>query len=789
MIKNYFKAAWRNMRHTPGISLVNIMGLGLGMAVAMIIAIWLKSEWSYNKSIPGYKNISRVMLTGTFSGEVSTDPTCSVPMAAELRTKYGADFKRVVLSTQSESHILAYGDKKITSAGSFVQEGYAELFSLQAISGSLQSANDPSFIFISESLARTLFGSTDIIGKPVKIDNRDYLRVAAVYKDLPDNFTYAKDLNYIAPWSYYASLNPGVEDRWNECRFLIFVQLQQQADNNNVSRKISGLLKPHLTDINPVVLLHPMSEWHLYETFKNGKNTGGRIQYVWMFALIGIFVLLLACINFMNLSTARSERRAKEIGVLKVIGSGKTDLVIRFLTEAVLTALLAFLLAILLVSVSLPLLSRLTDNRLLLPYRHFLFWIICVVFVLLTGIFAGLYPSFYLSSFKPARVLKGGFKAGSRSGMLRKTLVVTQFFASIFLIIATLIVLQQLNYTKNRPVGYSGKNLIIIPADHFNVEQRYGALKDELLKSGAAKTVALSSSPVNKLSLSNGGYTWEGMQSREGAIFGSVAVNEDFAPAVQWKFKEGRNFNKDLLTDSSGLIINEMAARYMGMQHPVGKIISYRGDQYRIIGVIKDAVMGSPFAAAVPTAFFLGRWFPMNSITIRLSSGLPVRKSLDRIKKVMEKFDAEVPFEYSFVDEQYARHFRSVETIGFLAGVFTLLAIVISCLGLYALAAFIAEQRTKEIGIRKVLGASVAGLWRLLSFEFIVLTGIAFLIAVPAVYWSMSQWLENYAYRTRISWQVFVTAGGIILPVTLLTVSFQAIKAATVNPVKSLRAE
>ncbi|HEX7757637.1 MAG TPA: ABC transporter permease [Niabella sp.] len=789
MFKNYFKTAWRNMRRTPGIALINIIGLGLGMAVAVVITVWLKAELSYNRSIPGYKNISQVMVTGTFSGEVSTDPTCSVPMAAALRTKYGSDFKRVVLTTQSESHILAYNDKKMIASGSFAENGYADLFSLQAIRGSLQSLNDPSSVFISESLARSLLGSIDVIGRSVKIDNRDYLKIAAVYKDVPANFSYAKDLDYIAPWNYYASLNPGVEERWNECRFLIFVQLPQQADNDKLSGKISGLLKPHLTDIDPVVLLHPMSKWHLYETFKNGKNTGGRIQYVWMFALIGFFVLLLACINFMNLSTARSERRAKEIGVLKVIGSGKADLVARFLTESVLTALMAFLLALLLVVISLPLFSRLTGSSLLLPYKNVLFWLICLLFLLLTGFCAGIYPSFYLSSFKPASVLKGNFKVGKGSGILRKILVVTQFSASIFLIIATLIVLQQLNHTRNRPLGYSGEKLINIPADHFDAERRYNALKAELLQSGAVTTVALSSSPVNKLSMSNGGYMWEGIPSREGAIFGSVAVNEDFAPTVQWKFKEGRNFSKELLTDSSGLIINEMAARYMGMPDAVGKIITFRNRKYQIIGVIEDAVMGSPFASSVPTAFFLGNWFPMNCITVRLSAGLPVTAALGRIKKVMEKFDKEVPFEYSFVDERYDRYFRSVETIGIIAGIFTALAIVISCLGLYALAAFVAEQRTKEVGIRKVLGASVIGLWRMLSFEFIVLTAIAFLIAVPVVYWSMDQWLENYAYRIAISWKVFAAAGGLIVVVTLLTVSYQAIKAAVTDPVKSLRSE
>ena len=787
MFKNYLKIAWRNIKRNPTVSLINIGGLALGMAVAMIIGLWIHEELSFNKNFPNYKNISQVMLTGTFSGEVSTDPTVSAPLAGEIRNQFVSDVKKVALTTREEKHVFNYGDKKLSASGNFAEEDFAKIFSLTAIEGSVNHLNDPSSVLISKSLAQSLFGNDEAVGKLIKIDNEDNLKVAGVYPDFPMNSALS-ELKYIASWNYYKSTHPGVEEDWNNCQFFMYVQLQDGINNDKVSNKIAGLMKEHLTDINPVLLLHPMSKWHLYESFKNGKNAGGQIQYVWMFGLIGIFVLLLACINFMNLSTAKSDKRSREVGILKAIGSNRNQLIYRFLGESLFTAAIAFIVSMVLLKLSLPWFNQLTNANMKIAGDQPIFWLICAAFVLFTGFVAGVYPAFYLSSFQPVKVLKGSSKAGRAAVLPRKILTVVQFFASIFLIISTLIVLQQLNYTRNRPLGYSNKGLINISVSTPEVSKHFTAIRNDLMASGAVANVAASSSPVNQLMLSRGGYEWAGKEPGPDAIFGTVAVTEDFAKTVQWKFKEGRNFSRNFMTDSSGVIINEMAARYMGVADPIGKNLSFNGKQYQIIGIINDAVMGSPFATTTPVAFFMGG-MPMNHITIKLSPTMSTQEALAKVKTIFGKYNSGAPFDYQFTNQQYAKQFRSVETTGTLAGIFSALAIFISCMGLYAMASFVAEQRTKEIGIRKILGASVSNLWRLLSVEFIVLTGIAFFIAVPVAYWTMSSWLENYNYRIKISWEVFALTGAIALLITLITVSFQAIKAAIANPVESLRSE
>ncbi len=787
MIKNYFKIAWRNMKRKPVISLINIGGLALGMAVALIIGLWIREELSFNKNFPNYNNLSQVMMTGTFSGEISTDPTVSPPLAGEIRNQFASDVKKVALTTREEREVFRYGDKKLSVSGKYVEEDFVEMFSFAAVAGSVNHLKDPSSVLISASLAESLFGNEEAISKLIKLDNGDNLKVAGVYRDFPAN-SFLSGLKYVASWNYYKSTHPGEGENWNNCRFLMYVQLQDGINNDVVSNKIAGIMKEHITDIDPVLLLHPISKWHLYESFKNGKNVGGQIQYVWMFGLIGMFVLLLACINFMNLSTAKSDKRSREVGILKAIGSSRKQLIYRFLGESLFTVAIAFIVSMVLVKLSLPSFNQLTGSNMQIAADQPIFWLTCAAFVLFTGFIAGVYPAFYLSSFQPVKVLKGSSKAGRAAVLPRKVLTVVQFFASIFLIIATLIVLQQLNYTKNRPLGYSNKGLINIPAGAPNVQKHLAVIKNDLMISGAVAEVAVSSSPVNQLKLSRGGYEWAGKDPGPGAIFGTVAITEDFAKTVQWKFKEGRNFSRDFMTDSSGVIINEMAARYMGMPDPVGKNLSFSGKQYQILGVINNAVMGSPFATSTPVAFFLGG-MPMNNITIRLSPNISTQDALAKVKAIFEKYNPDAPFDYQFTDQQYAKQFRSVETTGTLAGIFAALAIFISCIGLYAMASFVAEQRTKEIGIRKVLGASVSSLWRLLSGEFILLTSISFLIAVPLACWSMSLWLENYNYRIKISWEVFALTGVIAILITLITVSFQAIKAAVANPVKSLRSE
>ncbi|MFT4152489.1 ABC transporter permease [Parafilimonas sp.] len=775
------------MARNKAVTFINIAGLALGMAVSIIISLWIWRELSFDKNFAGYKTISQVMLTGTFSGEVSTDAGCPVPLAGELKNRFGSDFKQVALTSKTENHILVNGDAKLTADGVFAQPGFIDMLSVGAVKGSVKTLDDPSSIIISTSLAKSLFGNKDAVGKIIKTDNKDNLKIAGVYNDFPSNSSFA-DIKYIGSWSYFMPKNDEKNDAWNVCWYNLYVQLNNGVRNDDVLHKIAGLMSEHLTDIKPVLLLHPMEKWHLHSTFTNGVNTGGQVQYVWMFGLIGFFVLLLACINFMNLSTARSGKRAKEVGILKTIGSGRKQLVFRFLGESIITTIIAFIISILLVQMSLPWFNSFIRADITIPFNNIYCAIACIVFVLATGIAAGLYPAFYLSSFKPVKVLKGGFQAGRAAAALRKILVVVQFFTSIFLITATLIVLKQLNYARSRPLGYSANGLINIAIKTPELQTHYNAFRNDLLQSGAAVNVAASSAPVNQLKLSAGGYSWDGLDPDVQPVFGTVSVTEDFANTVQWRFIKGRNFSRSFITDSSGVILNRKALDYMGLQNVIGKQLDFRGNTFTILGVIDDAIMGSPFSSVIPTAFFLAQQ-PMSYITAKLSPSIGAQQALKKVETVFKQYSPAVPFDYSFVDEDYAKQFRSVETTGTLAAVFAVLAIIISGLGLYALASFMAEQRIKEIGIRKVLGASVAGLWKLLTGEFVLLNGIAFLLAVPVVWWSMHEWLNGYAYRTTISWQVFAFAAAITVVITLLTISFQAIKAAMANPVKSLRTE
>lgn len=786
MFKSNLKVIWRNMSRNKIITLINIVGLALGMAVTMIIILWVWRELSFNKSFANYKSISQVMITGTFSGEISTDPVCPVPLANELKTNFSSYFKEVALTSKPESHIL-YSNTKLSATGTFAQKGFVDMLPLTPIKGSLKTFDDPSSILISASLANSLFGNHDPVGKLLKIDNNNILKVAAVYDDFPTTTSF-NEIKYIVSWNYFIPSNDQINEEWNLSQFLIYVQLRDNVKNEDVSEKVAGILEEHAKDIKPVVILHPMEKWHLYETFQNGKNTGGQIHYVRMCGIAGLFVLLLACINFMNLSTAKSSKRAKEVGILKTIGSDRKQLMLRFLTESLITAIVAFAISLVLVKTSLRWFNDLTGNDMIIPFDKISFYIICTASVLFTAFVAGSYPALYLSSFKPIKVLKGGLKAGMGAPVLRKVLMVVQFFTSIFLIVTTLIVSKQINYARSRPIGYSVNGLISLAIKTPELLLHYSAFRNDLLASGAVVDVAASSSPANRLKLTTAGYSWQGKDPSNLAIFGTVSVTEDFAKTVQWHFKEGRSFSRDFRADSSGIILNEMALRYMGIERAIGKNIEYQGENYKILGVVEDPIMGSPFASIIPTAFFLARQ-PMEYITIKLSPTLITKDALRRVEAIFKHYSSEDPFDYSFIDQQYGKQFRLIETVGTLAGVFAVLAIFISSLGLYALATFIAEQRVKEIGIRKVLGASVAGLWVLITSEFLLLNIIAFILAIPPAWWIMKEWLNGYVFRTSISWSLFAITATITIAITLLTVSFHAIKAAVASPVNSLRSE
>jgi putative ABC transport system permease protein len=535
--------------------------------------------------------------------------------------------------------------------------------------------------------------------------------------------------------------------------------------------------------------LQPMDKWRLYSDFKNGKATGGRIQFVWLFSIIGVFVLLLACINFMNLSTARSEKRAKEVGIRKTVGSVRSQLIAQFLSESVLVAFISFILSIILVISLMPLFNKLSDKHIELPWSNPVFWALTLVFTFLTGIISGSYPAFYLSKFEPIKVLKGTFRVGRFASLPRKVLVVVQFTFSIALIIGTIVVFKQIQFAKNRPFNYDSEGLISINMSTPDLYGHYDALRNDLLATGVVRNMAESSSPTTGLYSNQIGFTWEGKNPNTLPAFGVIWATTEFGKTIGWKIKEGRDFSKDFATDSMGMILNEAAVKQIGMkQDIVGQNIQFNDKKFKVVGVIKDMIMESPYRPVTPTVFM---YDPnnVNIVTVAIKEGVPVKEALTKIEKIFKKYSPSAPFEYTFNDEDYAKKFADEQRVGNLATFFTILAIFISCLGLFGLASFVAEQRKKEIGVRKVLGASVFSLWQMLSKEFALLVIISCFIAIPLAWYYLNNWLQQYSYRTTISFWIFIFSGLGALAVTVITVSFQAIKAAIANPVKSLRTE
>ena len=793
MIKNYFKIAWRNLIKNKATSLINIGGLAVGMAVAILIGLWIWDELSFDKSHRNYDHIAQVMQNETFNGTVNTGTAVSLPFDAELRKSYGSDFKHIALSSWTEKHIFSAGDKNISFSGNFMGDEAPEIFSLNMLAGNSKGLKDRSSILISQAIAKALFGDTNPINKIIRLDNKDVFKVSGVYEDLPANTT-LHDVAFIGSWEYYINVpdNRRSPTDWGDNSLFLYVQMADNADMAKVSAKIRDikLNKMSREDLkfNPRVFLQPMCKWHLYSEFKNGVNTGGAIQYVWLFGIIGTFVLLLACINFMNLSTARSEKRAKEVGIRKAVGSVRKQLIGQFFCESFLIAFLAFTLSLLLVWISLPWFNDVANKQLTILWRNPLFWAASIGVTFLTGIIAGSYPALYLSSFNPVSVLKGSFKAGRFASMPRKVLVVIQFTVSVILIIGTIIVFKQVQFAKNRPVGYSRAGLINIEVTNDDLHKHFTVLRSDLISSGAVVDIAESSSPTTGVYNNRGDVTWKQKDPSMTSFFGNINVTSEYGKTVGWQFTDGRDFNSSIIADSSAIVLNQSAVKYMNLKNPVGEIVHIGKKDMTVIGVIKDMVMESPYDPVKQTIFRIGRG-ALDNVIIRINPQISAHEALNKISAVCKTYSPSVPFSYKFADDDYARKFASEERIGKLANSFALLAIFISCIGMFGMASYMAEQRVKEIGVRKVLGASVFGLWRLMSKEFVVLVIIALLIAVPVAYNFMNSWLQHYAYRTGLSWWVFVLTALGAIAITLLTVSYQSVKAALANPVKSLRSE
>jgi putative ABC transport system permease protein len=793
MIQNYLKIAWRNLVKNKTYSFINIAGLSVGMAVAMLICLWVWDELSFDRSYPNYDKIARVMQNQTNNGEVQTMPNEPLPLGNELRRTYGSDFKYVSMATGAGSQTLAYGEKKLNRTGVYFEPCMLNMLSIKMLKGTYNSLNDANSILLSASVAKTYFGNADPIDKVIKIDNQFVVKVTGVYQDLPLNSTFG-DVTFILPWQLFVNINPWMKDltnNWGRSAFYVYAQVADNADMDKVSFKIRKVklnkAKEEATH-KPEMFLHPMSKWHLYSEFKNGVNVGGGIQYVWLFGITGVFVLLLACINFMNLSTARSEKRAKEVGIRKASGSLRVQLIARFFIESLLVTVFSFLISLCLVQFSLPYFNEITGKNLVLLWRNSSFWLSGFGFSLITGLLAGSYPAIYLSSFKPAIVLKAAFKAGRFAAIPRKALVVIQFTVSIILIIGTIVVFRQVQFAKDRPIGYNQNGLISVNTNNAAIHNQYRVVRNELLKSGAIKEMAESGNPITSVWSGRGGLEWKDKDPNSAVVFPFIDVSHQYGNTVGWQLKDGRDFSEVFQSDSSAFVINEAAAKYMGLGKPIGEAVKLNGIPFHIIGVVKDMMMESPYRAVQPSIFYLSK-DPGRFVIIKINPAVGVTEALGKIEKVFKKYNPDQSFDYQFVDDEFAQKFGSEKRTGTLAGFFAILAIFISCLGLFGMASFMAEQRTKEIGVRKVLGASVFNLWQLLSKDFVILVVIALLIASPIAYYFMHNWLQNYQYHSDMAWWIFALTGIGAMAITLLTVSFQSIKAALANPVKSLKTE
>lgn len=797
MLRTYLKTAWRDIAFNKLYSGLNIVGLAIGMAVALLIGLWVYDQCNYDRFAPGFEQAYQVRYNFNNNGEIQTQSEVAIPLAAALKN----DIPEIAYTALgygpahygNNTDILQVGDKKISPTGMIAGADFLKILQLPVLEGSADNAlNDYNDIVITASLAKALFGDTDPIGKSILISHNWNTRVTAVLKDLPPNSTLQFD--YITPWmNFQNGWISGYTTNWNISLFSLYVSLKPNVTFAQVAPKIKGLVQKYAPgtyrSFGQQVTMQPMKDWHLYTEYKNGIAVGGLIDYVWMFGIIGVLVLLIACINFMNLSTARSAKRAKEVGIRKVVGSSTGGLILQFLLESVIMAALAFILAVGAVHLALPSFNALAGTHIEIPFGNGLFWLGMSGYVLFTGLLAGGRPAFYLSSMQPVKVLKGKTTSGGPAGQFRKVLVVLQYTCSIALIIATIVVYQQIDHARNRPRGYDPNRLVISEA----VGVPFTALKHDVMATGVVSNITECLQPVTDVYGHDPLTNWPGKSPGESlSIIDNAIGDTDYFKTLGIAFVSGRNFTGNAGADSTKVILNEAAVRRMRLKEPLNQTISWSfswvPQHLSVIGVVKNALSTSPFAEAEPAMYI---WQPGWSFTVmyRLSPEVGTQAALERLRPIFEKYRPDYPFQYHFADERYAQKFGREKLVGELAGIFAALAIFISCLGLFGLASYMAEQRTKEIGIRKVLGASVSQVIFLITKDFLLLVAISCLIASPLAFYFLQRWLDGYYYRIQLGPGVFILSASMAIVITILTISFQAFKAALMNPVESLRSE
>lgn len=795
MLKNYLKTAWRSLIRGKGFSVINIAGLAVGMAGAVLILLWLQNEISFDTFHTNKNRLYQVYgLTGNTDGHPTAIEVTSQPLVPYLKRSY-PEIEDACRVSYNGNFLVTANNKSFTGIeGCFVDPSFLQMFSFPLTKGNKNDQLKNVYsITITEKLALKIFGTRDAIGKIIKIDSVDNFTVTGVLKDLPSNTRF--DFEYLLPWEYYDRLGHGWAtelESWLSNNTYNYVLLKPNTDFAVFNNKIKDVTR-HVTGRNDIWthFLYPLSQWHLYSDFENGKPAGGRISTVRTFGLVAAFILLIACINFMNLSTARSEQRAKEVGIRKIAGAGKGLLVGQFISEAFLTALMAGFIALLIVANALPLFNRLIETQLTVPYTSIQFWLLAVGFIFITSLLAGSYPAFYLSSFKPVSILKKEFRKSRSVLSPRKILVVTQFTFAIVLIICSIVIRNQVMYAQQRDKGYSMNNLVQV---NFagDIEKNFALIKKDLLDAGIASSVTKTMNGITQGGAHTWGLRWQGeIPEDTNTTITMFSADADLVKTAGLQLIEGRDIDINKYpADSFAVLLNETAVKLMGFNNPIGQIIRqpYNNATWHVTGVVKNYVAGSPFISVPPTVILgAGAWF--TAMHIKFSAEHTTGDNLARAAEVFKKYNPVYPFDYKFVDQQYARQFDNEQRTKTMAGIFAALAIFISCLGLFGLSAYVAESRTKEIGVRKVLGASAIGITTLLSADFIKLVAISIVLATPIAWWAMNKWLSDYQYKITIGWDIFAVAGLLAIVIAVATISFQSVKAALANPVKSLRTE
>lgn len=788
MIKNHLKIAWRNLLKNKGYTIINIIGLATGIAAVLLIAIWIQNQFLYDSFYTNKENIYKLWSRTDYQGNTNVGSITMAPAAEALKREYPEVEHSARLYWATES-LISFGDINIKSEGNEVDSDFLKIFNFpvrQGISDGMLST--PNNIVLTKSLSKSLFGEQNPLNKTVTFGSGESYKVTGVLEDLPSYSSF--NFKYLIPLTESKTKEYGTN--WNTNTYYTFVTLKAGTDVEQFNNKIKPLIRTNAKDLKwTSVFLYPITKQYLYGSFKNGIPSGGRIDQVRLIGAIGLLILGIACINFMNLSTARSQKRSKEVGVRKVVGAKKWSLIQQFLIESMLLALIAGIIAIMMTILFLPVFNRILGAPLLVDWSSPIIWGLGLGFVLLTGLLAGIYPAFVLSAFKPIKSLRD---TSNRSHVFsfREALVVIQFGIAIFLIVATLVIRLQISYAGEREIGYNPAQLIEIPVEG-NLERNYEAVKTTLLDDRTATNITRTGWTITADNASSGGnFTWEGStpEQEKNTTFTIVRTSgDDFIKTLGLTLIDGRDINyANFPADSTGILLNETAIKTMGLQNPVGKYLKWGDAAFTIVGIIKDYVSGSPYQEVRPLLIHPSTKYLQN-IVVRTNGQLPMNQTLANLEMVVKKINPNYPFTYRFVDEQYAQKFKQQEQIGRLAFVFSVLAIFISCLGLFGLASYIAETRTKEIGIRKVLGASVLKIVKLLSFDFLKLVVFALLISVPFGWLAMYKWMDNFAYHIELDWWVFVFAGCVALTIAFLTISYQTIRAAIINPVECLRDE